>query len=94
MSSYKLPNEQVYNILNNKKGETSGALKIEFLSELSNIVREYRKENGLTNKQLADKCGITTSIMSRVESGYQNITIETISKVLLAIGYKIEFKKK
>lgn len=93
MSSYKLPNDQVYKIINNEEKETSNTTKLEVLNNLADIVYSYRKEHNLTNKQLAEKCGLTTSIMSRVESGYQNITIETISKVLFVIGYKIEFKK-
>ena len=46
MSSYKLPNEQVYNILNNKKGETSGALKIVYLSFLI-LFGSTEKKTGL-----------------------------------------------
>lgn len=91
MASYKLPKSQVYRIIEDKKGNDFESFQIATLRKLSSIVKTYRREHNLTNKQLAEQCGITTSIMSRVESGYQNITIETISKVLSKIGYTISF---
>ena len=93
MPSNKLPNSEVYRIIENSNKKDATSLQVEVMSELAELLHSYRKKNKITNKQLANRCGISTSIMSRVESGYQNITIETISKVLFVIGYKIEFKK-
>lgn len=92
MASYKLPNTQVFNIIENKKENNYEALFINTLQQFSKQVRNYRKRNNLTNKQLAQQCGITTSIMARVESGYQNLTLDTICKVAHQIGFRIIFE--
>ena len=94
MSSYKLPNKKIYNILDDKKDNSVEELEIETLKSLAGIIKQYRKDNNITNKELAKKCGITTSIMSRLESGYQNVTVETVCKVLNNIGYTVNFIKR
>ena len=94
MSSHRLPNSEVYRILENSDKKDNTSLQVEVMTSLATLVRNYRKRNNLTNRQLADKCGITTSIMSRVESGYQNITMETLCKVLSQIGSTIQFTAK
>lgn len=94
MSSHRLPNSEVYRILENSDKKNNTSLQVEIMSSLASLVRNYRKRNNLTNRQLADMCGITTSIMSRVESGYQNITMETLCKVLSQIGSTIQFTAK
>lgn len=94
MSSHRLPNSEVYRILENSDKKDNTSLQVEVMSSLATLVRDYRKRNNLTNRQLADMCEITTSIMSRVESGYQNITMETLCKVLSQIGGTIQFATK
>lgn len=93
MSSYKLPKEQILRIMGITEEKDGSTLYYETLKDLSNVITSYRKENGITNKQLADMSGITTSVMSRVESGYQNISLSTICKVLNNIGMKIKIVK-
>ena len=92
MSSHKLPAEQVVALYNNT--ETKDDMFYETLRNLSETVIEYRKKNGLTNRQLATMSGITTSVMARVESGYQNISLSTICKVLSVINKDIKFVDK
>lgn len=94
MSSNKLPNSEVYKIIKNSNAKDATSLQVEVMTELSNLLHNYRKKHKITNKQLADRCGISTSIMSRVESGYQNITIETLCRVLNEVGGTIHFEIK
>lgn len=94
MSSNKLPNSEVYKIINKSSKKDATSLQVEIMTELSNLLHNYRKKHKITNKQLADRCGISTSIMSRVESGYQNITIETLCRVLNEVGGTIHFNIK
>lgn len=89
MSSYKMPREQVLKIVGIASGDETSDLFYETLDILSKTVLQYRKENNMTNKELAEKCGITTSVMSRVESGHQNLSLRTICRVLEVIGKKI-----
>lgn len=94
MSSNKLPNSEVYKIINKSDKKDATSLQVEIMTELSNLLHNYRKKHKITNKQLADQCGISTSIMSRVESGYQNITMETLCRVLNEVGGTIHFNIK
>lgn len=94
MASYKLPNSEVYKILEGSDKKDSASLQVEIMSSLSDFLKTYRKKNHITNQELAGRCGITTSIMSRVESGYQNITVETLCKVLAEIGATVTFSIK
>lgn len=96
MPSYKLPSSQVVRMFTETEKSKSEAddLLYDTLKELSQSIREYRKENNITNKELADMCGITTSVMSRLESGYQNIALKTVCKVLAIINKKLAIEDK
>lgn len=63
------------------------------LRDIANFTIKYRKANGVTNKQLADELGITTSLVSRIESGNKNVSIKTLSKLLAKTNARIEIKE-
>jgi len=44
-------------------------------------LRELRKENGLTQNQLAEKCGTTKSYISRIENNASDIRLSTIMRI-------------
>lgn len=94
MNSHKLPNTEVYKIIDTEAQDGADKLLTEVMASLSEFIRQYRKDNHITNKELAYKSGLTTSVMSRVESGYQNLTMSTICKVLSQIGGQITFTLK
>ena len=48
--------------------------------ELANNIRKYRKERGLTQKELADLVGVKNSAVSNWESGQNSIEIELLFK--------------
>lgn len=49
-------------------------------------IREIRKQKGLTQKQLAEKLGITQAGVSAMETNSDNITTKTIANVADALG--------
>lgn len=51
---------------------------------------ELRLNNGLTQKQLAEKLGTKQSEIARIESGNRNLTINTLQKIALATGTKLQ----
>ena len=62
-----------------------------------NIIRQLihaRKEQNLTQKELAEKTGIRQSNISRLESGEYNPTLEFLKKIAVGLGKElhIEFK--
>ena len=93
MASYKLPASHVLRIAGMDYPKSEEDLLNDILKRLSRTIKEYRKEHKITNAQLAQRCGISPSIMSRVESGYQNISLKTICKIFDVIGYTVLFKK-
>lgn len=83
------------NLIENKNIDTdSEAEKIyyDLLREIANFTIKYRKANSITNKELADELGITTSLISRIESGNKNVSIKTLSKLLAKTNARIEIK--
>ena len=81
--------------------ENDSALRDEFnaLQPEYEIIRkliETRIEYGLTQKELAKKCGIKQSNISRLESGKSNPTIKFLQKIAKAMDTDlfIEFRKK
>jgi transcriptional regulator with XRE-family HTH domain len=48
-------------------------------------IAKYRKLHGLTQKQLADKIGITRSLLSRYESGITRLNDDLIVRFALAL---------
>lgn len=56
---------------------------------MTNFVRKTRNEQGLTLDQLADQAGLSTSYLSRLESGARNGTLETYVKLSRALGVPV-----
>ena len=48
-----------------------------------------RKENGLTQKQLSDRTGITQADISRLESGNANPSLRTLQRLAEGLGMKL-----
>lgn len=53
-------------------------------------IREARKSQNLTQKQLGERIGVQTAQISKIENG-RNITITTIVRVLNALGLSADF---
>lgn len=52
-------------------------------------IKKLRKENGLTQKQLGEKCGMADSAIRRYELGKANPKIETLLKIATALNVSI-----
>lgn len=60
---------------------------------LGSIIRELRHEQRLTQRQLAERAGVTLSVAAHIEQG-RNKYLPTIERVLDALGYELEVMKK
>ena len=56
------------------------------LRELAEDLLTWRKLRGLTQAQLADRAGVSRDTLSRLESGDGGVSIETLLRVLRALG--------
>jgi transcriptional regulator with XRE-family HTH domain len=54
------------------------------------LVRDARKNAGLTQTQLAERAGVTQSVIARLERGHGNPTFLTLERVLHAAGHSLE----
>ncbi len=46
------------------------------------ILQELRKEKGLTQEQLANKCGTTKTYISRIENNASDIRLSTLMRII------------
>ena len=67
-----------------KRGtETREKYEEEFESfKLGVMIQELRKEQGLTQEQLAEKCGTTKTYISRIENNSSDIRLSTLMRII------------
>ena len=46
------------------------------------MIQELRKENGLTQEQLAQRCGTTKTYISRIENDASDIRLSTLMRII------------
>lgn len=54
-------------------------------------IKKLRKELKISQGELASKMKVKREFISRIESGEQNVTIETLNRVAEATGKEFEF---
>ena len=55
------------------------------------LIQEARVEKGLTQEQLAKKCGTSKSYISRIENNLKEVRISTLQKIVeLGFGGKLQ----
>ena len=50
--------------------------------KLGVMIQELRKEKGLTQTQLAEKCGTTKNYISRIENNASDIRLSTLMRIV------------
>ncbi|MEH7547752.1 helix-turn-helix domain-containing protein [Neobacillus vireti] len=53
----------------------------DFLKKVGNKVRFIRKAKGLTQEDLAEKCGLQYTYIGGIERGERNVSLQTIEKL-------------
>ncbi|UQZ84561.1 HTH-type transcriptional regulator SinR [Paenibacillus konkukensis] len=48
-------------------------------------LRLVRRARGLTQEELAEKCGLSFSYISDIERGSRNVTLESLDKIMTAL---------
>lgn len=63
--------------------------------KLGALIHEARKAKGLTQTQLADKCGTTKAYISKVENDVQDVRVATLRKIIeIGLGGQLELSIK
>ena len=59
------------------------------------LIHEARLEKGLTQEELAEKCGTTKSYISRIENNIKEVRISTLRKIVeLGFGGQLQLSIK
>ena len=65
------------------------------LSEIGTVIRQKRKEYGLTQEEMAKKAKLSRTTLSKVENGYfGNISVATLDNILSILGLTITLEAK
>ncbi len=63
------------------------------LLDLGSTIKRLRKENGLTQAELAKQANISRQTLSKLENGYiAHISIVTLNEILGALHYELDIK--
>lgn len=65
-------------------------LRIDLQVELIKKIIEAREKNGLSQEQLAKRCGIKQSAIARMEKMNNVPQVNTLLKLLTPLGYKLD----
>lgn len=61
------------------------SVKMDVQAAVGLLVEAMREDSGLTQRELADKCGISSATICRIELG-ANVTIQSFVEVCSALG--------
>ena len=56
-------------------------------------IAELRKEQSLTQTQLAERCGLQQAHIARIETGRYSVGLDTLAQIATALGMAIDFVK-
>ncbi|MCR4442713.1 MAG: helix-turn-helix transcriptional regulator [Peptococcaceae bacterium] len=60
--------------------------------QISSAIFRYREKYNMSQKQLAEKLGVTQAMVSKLESGDYNYTIEQLWKVATKLNFDLAIK--
>ena len=66
-----------------------GVVYEEEISSISSRIRELRKERRLTVQELAYRCDMERSNLSRIEAGRTNLTVKTMCIICNALSVSL-----
>lgn len=56
---------------------------------LSNFVKQKRKEARLTQEEFAERAGVALTVVRKIEQGKENLSLAKVNQVLLMFGSKL-----
>lgn len=87
-------------LIDNEYGQKGTAKRNKFEQgyeefKLGALIHEARKAKGLTQTQLADKCGTTKAYISKVENDVKDVRVATLRKIIeVGLGGHLELSIK
>lgn len=63
---------------------------LEFRYKVVKKIAELRKNDKITQEELAIRLKTTKSVVSRIESGNQNVSVDMVQKIVNALGKEVD----
>jgi HTH-type transcriptional regulator / antitoxin HipB len=63
-----------------------GAMKVSNAEDIGRIIRQKRKDDGLTLEEAAAVCGVSYPFLSALENGKETVRLDKLLKVLQGLG--------
>lgn len=63
--------------------------KVDLRGILASNIRSYRTQEGLSQDEFADKCGLHRTYIGSVERSERNVTLSTLELLAEAIGVSV-----
>lgn len=60
---------------------------------IGNAIISIRQELGMTQSEMAEKCGFERSTLAKIEAGKYNASIDLLSRLLEPIHYRIQIER-
>lgn len=67
-----------------------GEMKIVCAEDMGRIIRQKRKDNGLTLEEAAAVCGVSYAFLSALENGKETVRLNKVLQVLTCLGIELE----
>lgn len=58
--------------------------------DIGTLVSDNRQRSGITGAVLSDRAGTSQAMISRIEHGKANVTIQTLIRIAEALGKKLK----
>jgi y4mF family transcriptional regulator len=59
------------------------------MNSISKFVKTRRKQIGLSQEQFAEKAGVASTVIRKVEQGKDNLSMSKVNQVLLMFGHTL-----
>ncbi|MEX0981008.1 MAG: type II toxin-antitoxin system Y4mF family antitoxin [Bacteroidales bacterium] len=59
------------------------------MQQLSEFVKQRRKEVNLTQEEFADRAGVALTVIRKIEQGKTNLNLEKVNLVLSLFGHEL-----
>ena len=64
-------------------------MRLDPFEQVARLLIRYRMDHGLSQTQLAERVGISHSVVSRIETGQHRTNLDTLSRIALALSRRL-----
>lgn len=68
-------------------------MRTDVRTRIGSRIREIRERKGLTQGQLAQRCGIIQTTVSKIEQGRFSVSIDLLGRILEAMDATVEIRE-